>query len=88
MPGPPMEPNEENEGFMNNPAVIESEHGLIMIDPGGNYNVGKKILAEVEKVSKKPIIAIIDTHKHGDHWFANKTIAEKVSKCTDICLQL
>jgi len=77
LPGPPMEPNVENEGFMNNPAIIESEHGLIMIDPGGNYNVGKKILAEVEKVSKKPIIAIIDTHKHGDHWFANKTMAER-----------
>ncbi len=23
MPGPPMEPDEENEGFMNNPAVID-----------------------------------------------------------------
>ncbi len=77
LPGPPMEPNVENEGFMNNPAIIEAEHGLIMIDPGGNYNVGKKILAEVEKISKKPIIAILDTHKHGDHWFANKTIVEK-----------
>jgi glyoxylase-like metal-dependent hydrolase (beta-lactamase superfamily II) len=48
-----------------------------MIDPGGNYNVGKKILAEVEKISKKPIVAIIDTHKHGDHWFAGKAMAEK-----------
>ncbi len=75
--GPPMEPNVENEGFMNNPAVIEAEHGLIMIDPGGNYNVGKKIFAELEKVTKKPIIAIIDTHKHGDHWFANKLMKEK-----------
>ncbi|MBL0721530.1 MAG: MBL fold metallo-hydrolase [Sulfurovum sp.] len=75
--GPPMEPNIENEGFMNNPAVIESEQGLIMIDPGGNYNVGKKIFAELEKVTKKPIIAIIDTHKHGDHWFANKLMKEK-----------
>ena len=87
LPGPPMEPNEENEGFMNNPAIIESEHGLIMIDPGGNYNVGKKILAEVEKISKKPIIAIIDTHKHGDHWFANKTMAEKYPNVKIYALQ-
>jgi len=77
MHGPPMEPTVDNEGFMNNPAIIEGEHSLIMIDPGGNYNVGKKILAEVEKISKKPIVAIIDTHKHGDHWFANKAMAEK-----------
>ena len=77
MHGPPVNPSVENEGFMNNPAIIEGKNSLIMIDPGGNYNVGKKILAEVEKISKKPIVAIIDTHKHGGHWFANKAIAEK-----------
>ncbi len=77
MQGPVMEPSVENEGFMNNPTLIESKNGLIVVDPGGNYNVGKKILAEIETVSKKPIIAIFNTHKHGDHWFANKTIVEK-----------
>jgi len=77
MHGPPVNPSVENEGFMNNPAIIEGKNSLIMIDPGGNYNVGKKILAEVEKISKKPIVAIIDTHKHGDHWFANKALLEK-----------
>jgi len=77
MHGPVTDPNVENEGYMNNPAIIEGKTALIIIDPGGNYNVGKKILAEIEKVSKKPIIAILNTHKHGDHWFANKNILEK-----------
>jgi glyoxylase-like metal-dependent hydrolase (beta-lactamase superfamily II) len=77
MHGPIVGPNKENQGFMNNPALILSDNGLIVIDPGGNYNVGKKILAEIEKVSSKPIIAVINTHKHGDHWFANKAIIEK-----------
>lgn len=80
MHGPKTAPNRENEGFMNNPAIIEAQHGLIVIDPGGNYNVGKKILAEIEKVSKKPILATINTHKHGDHWFANKALLEKYPK--------
>jgi len=71
MHGPVEEPNEKNLGFMNNPALIESKKGLIIIDPGGNYNVGLEILKEVQKVSKKPVIAILNTHKHGDHWFAN-----------------
>lgn len=77
MHGPVMDPNVENEGFMNNPTIIEGENGLIIVDPGGNYNVGKKILVEIEKVSKKPILATINTHKHGDHWFANKALLEK-----------
>jgi len=80
MHGPVVGPNKENQGFMNNPALIESEHGLIVIDPGGNYNVGKKILAQIEKVSSKPILAVFNTHKHGDHWFANKAIVEKYPK--------
>jgi glyoxylase-like metal-dependent hydrolase (beta-lactamase superfamily II) len=82
MHGPVTEPDKENEGFMNNPAVIESVHGLIIVDPGGNYHVGKKILAEIEKVSSKPVLAVFNTHKHGDHWFANKAIVEKFPKVT------
>jgi len=82
MHGPVTEPNRENEGFMNNPAIIEGKHGLIVVDPGGNYNVGKKVLAEIGKVSKKPILAIFNTHKHGDHWFANKAMAERYPKAT------
>jgi glyoxylase-like metal-dependent hydrolase (beta-lactamase superfamily II) len=82
MHGPVVEPNKENEGFMNNPAIIEGKNGLIIIDPGGNYNVGKKVLAEIEKISTKPIIAVFNTHKHGDHWFANKVIVEKYPDVT------
>ena len=80
MHGPVEEPNEQNRGFMNNPAVIEAQKGLIVIDPGGNYNMGVEVLKEIEKVSKKPILAIIDTHKHGDHWFANLAILKKYPK--------
>jgi len=87
MHGPAMNPSKDNEGFMNNPAIIEAAHGLIMIDPGGNYNVGKKILAEVGKISDKPIIAIIATHKHGDHWFAGKSMAEKYPNAKFYALQ-
>ncbi len=77
MHGPVMNPSVENEGFMNNPVVIEAAHSLIVVDPGGNYNVGKKILAQIERISDKPIVATINTHKHGDHWFANKALLEK-----------
>ena len=76
MHGPPMNPSVENEGFMNNPSFVEGEHGTIVIDPGGNYNVGKKIVAEYKKVTNKPVLAILNTHKHGDHWFAGKAFQE------------
>jgi glyoxylase-like metal-dependent hydrolase (beta-lactamase superfamily II) len=77
MHGPAMEPNIENRGFMNNPAFIESKNGIIVIDPGGNYNIGQEVLKEVKKVTKKPLLAIFNTHKHGDHWFANIAFAKE-----------
>ena len=76
MHGPPMNPSVENEGFMNNPSFIEGPTGTIVVDPGGNYNVGLKIVAEYKKVTNKPVLAILNTHKHGDHWFAGKAFAE------------
>ena len=77
MHGPVMMPNKLNGGLKNNPSVIESKIGLIVVEPGGNYNVGKDILKEVNKISPKPVIAIFNTHKHGDHWFANRNFQEK-----------
>ena len=80
MHGPIMEPSVKNKGFMNNPAIIEGKKGLIVIDPGGNYNVGVEIVKEIEKVSKKPVLAVLNTHKHGDHWFANLAVLKKHPK--------
>ncbi len=77
MHGPATAPNKQNKGFMNNPAIIISKNGLIVVDPGGSYNIGKEVLIEIEKVSKKPILAVFNTHKHGDHWFANKAVVQK-----------
>ena len=77
MHGPLTEPNVENDGFMNNPGIIIADKGLIVIDPGSSYPVGKKVLTEIEKVSDKPVLAVFNTHIHGDHWLANQAIKEK-----------
>ncbi len=77
MHGPREEPNPDNHGFMNNPAIIVAEHGLIVIDPGSAYPVGLEVLKEIEKISTKPVLAVFNTHVHGDHWLANQAIKEK-----------
>ncbi|MCP3852343.1 MAG: MBL fold metallo-hydrolase [Gammaproteobacteria bacterium] len=76
MHGPLTEPNPENQGFMNNPGLIVSDNGLIIVDPGSAYGVGKEVLKEIKKISTKPVLAVFNTHIHGDHWLANQTIKE------------
>lgn len=74
--GPIEEPNVKNQGFMNNPALIVAKKGLIIVDPGGTYQTGKMVLREVKKISNKKIVAVFNTHVHGDHWLGNQAIKE------------
>lgn len=76
MHGPNEEPSAANQGFMNNPAIIESANGVILIDPGSSYHVGKQVLAEIRKVTDKPVVAVFNTHIHGDHWLGNHAFNE------------
>jgi len=75
--GPVGTPSVDNQGFMNNPAMIIGETGVIVIDPGSAYHIGKKVITEIEKITKKPIIAVFNTHAHGDHWLGNQAIVER-----------
>ena len=75
--GPLDEPNPNNQGFMNNPGMVIGADGVIVIDPGGSYQTGKRVVDEVKKVTDKPILAVFNTHVHGDHWLGNQAIIEQ-----------
>ena len=72
--GPLELPNENNEGFMNNPAFIITDDGVVVIDPGSSVHTGNMLLREIRKVTDMPVIAVFDTHVHGDHWLGNDAI--------------
>ena len=74
MHGPRELPNPENKGFMNNPAVVKTSAGLVVIDPGSTVHVGKHVLNAIKKFSTQNVVAVFNTHIHGDHWLANLAI--------------
>ena len=80
MHGPVEEPNEKNKGFMNNPGLIIGKNGVTIIDPGGSIHAGNLVINSLKKITNKPIIAVFNTHIHGDHWLANKIINEHYPK--------
>jgi len=67
-------PNPQNRGFMNNPAAILTPNGVIVVDPGSSAEIGKQLLKKIRKISDKPVIAVLNTHVHGDHWLGNDGI--------------
>ena len=69
-------PNPRTRGFMNNPTAIIGTDGIIIVDPGSSVEIGRQVLKKVRKVSNKPIIAVFNTHVHGDHWLGNQGVRE------------
>ncbi|RLA08288.1 MAG: MBL fold metallo-hydrolase [Gammaproteobacteria bacterium] len=67
-------PNPKNKGFMNNPVFIIGTDGIIVVDPGSSVQVGEMVLRAIKKISKKPVVAVFNTHEHGDHWLGNHAI--------------
>jgi glyoxylase-like metal-dependent hydrolase (beta-lactamase superfamily II) len=74
MHGPRETPNPQNKGFMNNPGVVITSAGLVVIDPGSSVQVGEHVIAEIKKLSEQAIVAVFNTHIHGDHWLGNQAI--------------
>ena len=72
--GPNELPNPANRGFMNNPGVVLTDKGVVIIDPGSTTAVGKMLLSKIKGLSNEPVIAVFNTHHHGDHWLANSAI--------------
>lgn len=72
--GPRGFPSERTAGFMNNPAFIVGSGGVIVIDPGSGIQIGNELLKKIRSVTDKPVIAVFNTHVHGDHWLGNDAI--------------
>lgn len=72
--GPNEIPNKQNQGFMNNPGFVLARSGVIVIDPGSSTQVGDMLLKKIASVTKDPVIAVFNTHIHGDHWLGNDAI--------------
>lgn len=70
------EPTPENQGFFSNPGFIVTSEGVVVIDTGGSVQIGEMILRQIKKVTDKPVIKVINTHFHGDHWLGNHAFVE------------
>lgn len=74
--GPHDEDPMVSHGFHNNPGFVVTDTGVVVVDTGSSYEIGKMILRKIASVTNKPITHIFTTHFHGDHWLANQALVE------------
>ncbi|MEI7842179.1 MAG: quinoprotein relay system zinc metallohydrolase 2 [Gallionellaceae bacterium] len=58
-------------GDICNLSFVIGKKGIAVIDTGGSPKVGAQLRAAVRKVSKLPILYVINTHVHPDHVLGN-----------------
>lgn len=70
--GPVGEPTRANQGFRNNVVFVVTKNGVVVMDPGTSVYVGKMILKKIKGVTDQPVVAVFNSHAHGDHWLGNQ----------------
>lgn len=56
-----------NRNFISNAGVIETAHGVVLIDALGSPALARELLAEIRRRIGKPVTHVILTHYHADH---------------------
>jgi len=69
--GPVQHANRINQGYMINSTVIVGDEGVILVDSGSSYEVGRHIASSVRRITQKPVTHVVNTHPHGDHYLGN-----------------
>ena len=70
-------PDGTNRGLISNSGIILTDDGVVVIDSGGSYAIGRILLEEIGKITSAPVTAVFNSHVHGDHWLGNSAIREK-----------
>lgn len=59
----------ENRGYNSNAGFVVTEAGVVVIDTLGTPPLGTALIAAIRRVSAKPIVRVILTHFHADHFY-------------------
>ena len=70
-------PTPENQGLMANIIFVTGQRGIMVIDSGASVQIAEMAIRQLKAASSKPVIGIINTHYHGDHWLGNQAFVNE-----------
>jgi glyoxylase-like metal-dependent hydrolase (beta-lactamase superfamily II) len=70
-------PTAENQGLMANVVFVVTPVGVVVLDSGCSLQVGQMAIRMIKKVTPRPVVAVFNSHYHGDHWLGNHAFAEE-----------
>ena len=73
-------PTEANQGMMANVTFVVTSKGVVVMDSGGSLQIGQMAIRMIKKVTPLPVVAVLNSHYHGDHWLGNHAFVEAYGK--------
>jgi glyoxylase-like metal-dependent hydrolase (beta-lactamase superfamily II) len=73
-------PTAENQGMMANITFVVTAKGIVVLDSGASVQIGEMAIRMMKTISNKPVIAIFNSHYHGDHFLGNQAFVEAYGK--------
>ncbi|BBP45404.1 hypothetical protein THMIRHAS_07770 [Thiosulfatimonas sediminis] len=64
-------PTPDNFGMFSNPGFVVTDAGVVVVDSGSSVQIGEMVLRQIKKITDKPVVKVINSHFHGDHWLGN-----------------
>lgn len=64
-------PSKDNQGFFANVSFVMTSKGVVVIDSGTSVQIGEMAIRAIKAMTNKPVLAVFNTHFHGDHWLGN-----------------
>lgn len=77
-------PTPENQGMMSNVGFVVTSAGVVILDSGSSLQIGQMAIRMIRKVTDKPVVAIFNSHFHGDHWLGNDAFVREFGRSLPI----
>jgi glyoxylase-like metal-dependent hydrolase (beta-lactamase superfamily II) len=73
-------PTQENQGLMASIIFVVTKKGVVVLDSGASVQIGQMAIRMIKTVTPQPVIAVFNSHYHGDHWLGNHAFADTFGK--------
>ena len=69
-------PTPANQGMMSNVTFVVTSAGVVILDSGSSLQIGQMVIRMIRRVTPLPVVAVFNSHHHGDHWLGNHAFVE------------
>jgi glyoxylase-like metal-dependent hydrolase (beta-lactamase superfamily II) len=69
-------PTPENRGMMANVVFVMTSAGVVVLDSGASVQIGEMALRRLRTLTGRPVVAVLNSHAHGDHFLGNDAFVQ------------